>query len=210
MLPRLRRTPVITFLCRPEDYEAIPEPKRAIRATPATPGGCSSPLLGATATGWILPLAVSVRLAIKDGGRTIGAVPPADRSIVSRQGAQTNADSPQGSRTPYLFYNHWRIVTPPGWSCLFLPALYPPGQPFECVAGIVDTDSYAGHIHLPFFATAPDGEYTIERGTPLVRIVPFRRADAALDSEVRAEPAGAVPDRGRSAGDLFAAAGCWQ
>ena len=55
------------------------------------------------------------------------------------------------------------------------------------MAGIVDTDSYSAHIHFPFFATAPDGLHVVEKGTPLVQVIPFRRADAAVTAEIRAE-----------------------
>ena len=54
-------------------------------------------------------------------------------------------------------------------------------------AGVVDTDTYTALIHLPFFATGPDGVHVIERGTPLVQVIPFRRADAALEGVIRAE-----------------------
>ena len=62
-----------------------------------------------------------------------------------------------------------------------------PNGVFEAVAGVVDTDTYSAHIHFPFFPIGPDGVHIIEKGTPLVQIFPFRRADAAIESEVRAE-----------------------
>jgi hypothetical protein len=55
------------------------------------------------------------------------------------------------------------------------------------VAGIVDTDTYHAHIHYPFFATAPDGLYTIEKGTPLVQVIPIRRDGPSIKAEIRAE-----------------------
>lgn len=42
------------------------------------------------------------------------------------------------------------------------------------------------NIHFPFFATAADGVHVIEKGTPLVQIIPFRR-DAAIKADIRAE-----------------------
>ena len=52
---------------------------------------------------------------------------------------------------------------------------------------MVDTDQYLSPIHFPFFATAEDGLYVIEKGTPLVQVIPFRRDDTALTAEIRAE-----------------------
>jgi hypothetical protein len=51
----------------------------------------------------------------------------------------------------------------------------------------VDTDAYTAPVNLPFIATAPDGVYTLPKGTPLAQIVPFRRADVALRHVIRAE-----------------------
>ena len=83
-----------------------------------------------------------------------------------------------------------QLLVDPHAAGLELPvraAAQPPGQPFECVAGIVDTDTYSAHIHFPFFATAPDGLYTVEKGTPLVQVIPLRRDGSALKAEIRAK-----------------------
>jgi hypothetical protein len=57
----------------------------------------------------------------------------------------------------------------------------------EILSGLVDTDSYRSPVNFPFVAIAPDGVYTIKKGTPLVQVIPFRRADAALAGSIRAE-----------------------
>jgi len=64
-------------------------------------------------------------------------------------------------------------------------------------AGIVDTDEYNALINFPFFATAPDGFYTLAKGTPLVHVIPFRRTDLQLAGEVRAETAEEAAQRQR-------------
>jgi hypothetical protein len=200
--------PVITFRCRPEDFGVIapPEPAKALlpdwfRRLPAVDPAQLSvddngltakrcmPFFDALATGWILPLAATVRLQITDGGQTVHAGWEFDRTMVSNHAPPQVAGHPMQPRPPCKFHNHWTIETAPGWSCLFLPPLNRPHPVFECVAGIVDTDSYASPVHLPFFATGPDGLHVLERGTPLVQVIPFRRADAALPGVVRAETA---------------------
>ena len=79
-------------------------------------------------------------------------------------------------------------------------------RPRASAQGIVDTDEYPSLIHFPFFATAPDGFYTLEKGTPLVQVIPFRRDDLQLPGTVRAETADEAAERQRilratSAGD---------
>ncbi|QIA23326.1 DUF6065 family protein [Mesorhizobium sp. AA22] len=209
-----KTTRSIRFVCRPEDYGVIAPPVAAKTVLPdwfrklpavdsqqasATNNGLTvkrcMPFLDAMTTGWILPLAATVRLEVKDGGRVVDAGWEFDRVMVSNHGAHQVAGNPKEPAPPCKFHNYWSIRTPPGWSCLFLPPLNRPAQPFECVAGIVDTDRYAADIHFPFFATAPDGLYVIEKGTPLVQVIPVRREGAALKAEIRAETGAEATER---------------
>ncbi len=215
MLSLLRRpAPAIKFVCEPRDLGVIAEPKPAKTVLPdwfrklppvdkaqqavadngLTVKRCM-PFFDAMATGWLLPLAATVRLEIKDDGATVDAGWEFDRVMVSNHGAHQVAGNPKEPRPPCKFHNYWSIRTLPGWSCLFLPPLNRIQQPFECVSGLVDTDSYPAHIHFPFFATAPDGLYVIEKGTPLVQVIPFRRADIAIEAEIGAESNQEATDR---------------
>ncbi|AJD45116.1 hypothetical protein C9413_13150 [Rhizobium sp. SEMIA 4085] len=196
----------IHFLCQPEDLEVIAPPVPAKSVLPewyrklpvvdakhqsTTDSGLTikrcMPFLDAMMTGWILPLAATVRLEIKEDGRSVEAGWEFDRVMVSNHGVHQVAGNPKEPGPPCKFHNYWSIRTPPGWSCLFVPPLNRPAQPFECVAGIVDTDTYTAHIHFPFFATAPDGLYVIEKGTPLVQVIPIHRNRAAINAEIRRE-----------------------
>lgn len=198
----------IKFLCRPEDEGVIAPPVLAktvlpewFRKLPAvdktqvttannglTVKRCM-PFLDAMMSGWLLTLGATVRLEIRDGGRTVNAGWEFDRVMVSNHGAHQVAGNPKEPAPPCKFHNYWSIRTAPGWSCLFVPPLNRSGQPFECVTGVVDTDSYIADIHFPFFATAPDGIHTIEKGTPLVQVIPLRRDDLAAECETRAQTA---------------------
>ncbi|HTV68263.1 MAG TPA: hypothetical protein VMF90_06970 [Rhizobiaceae bacterium] len=194
----------IRFLCSAEDDGVIapPVPAKSVlpewfRKLPAVDRSAESvtnngltvkrcmPFLDAMMTGYLLPIAATVRLDIRDGGRTVETGWEFDKKMVSNHGPHQVAGNPKEPAPPCKFHNYWSIRTAPGWSCLFVPPLNRPAQPFECVAGIVDTDAYSAHIHFPFFAAAPDGVYTVERGTPLVQIIPFYRDEAKAD--IRAE-----------------------
>jgi hypothetical protein len=201
-----RRKPMIEFLCRKEDEGVLAPPVPAREAMPGwfkrlppvdkahlTPRNNAltvkrcMPFFDALAAGWILPLAASVRLEIRDGGRTVDAGWDFDRVMVSNHNAHQVAGNPREPRPPCKFHNYWTIRTPGGWSCLFLPPLNRPNPVVEVVAGIVDTDRYASLIHFPFFAIGRDGVHTLEKGTPLVQVIPFRRADAALPGSIKVE-----------------------
>ena len=79
----------------------------------------------------------------------------------------------------HKFINPWKIKTPPGYSCLFLPVLNNNDSRFEIIPGIVDTDSFPLEINFPFILNgykykAPI-EFIIKKGTPIVQVFPFKR-----------------------------------
>ncbi|MBY5583897.1 DUF6065 family protein [Rhizobium leguminosarum] len=198
--------PRLTFLCRKEDEGVIPAPVRAKTALPdwfrrlpavdeahvssnnsgLTVKRCM-PFLDAMATGWVIGLAASVRMEISDKGKTVDCGWDFDRTLVSNHASHQVAGNPREPLPPRKFHNYWTIRTPPGWSCLFVPPLNRPNGVFEVVAGVVDTDTYQSEIHFPFFATGEDGLHVLERGTPIVQVIPFRRDASDLDADIRTE-----------------------
>lgn len=206
--------PIIRFICDAEDEGVIPPPQPALtalpdwfrRLPPVTPGQQSvtdtgltvkrcMPFLDAMMAGWIIPLAATVKMEIADDGATVNTGWQFDRTLVSNHGAHQVAGNPHGARPPNKFHNFWTIRTAPGWSCLFVPPLNRPHPAFECFAGLVDTDAYAAPIHFPFVATGEDGFHVIERGTPLVQVIPFRRE--SLTVEIGAETEADADERRR-------------
>lgn len=198
--------PKITFLCRKEDEGIIPVPVRAKTALPdwfrklppVTEARISThdsgltvkrcmPFLDAMATGWVIGLAATVRMEILDKGQTVNCGWDFDRTLVSNHAGHQVAGNPREPLPPCKFHNYWTIRTSPGWSCLFVPPLNRPNGVFEVVAGVVDTDTYQSEIHFPFFATGEDGLHVLERGMPIVQIIPFRRDTADLDGDIRSE-----------------------
>jgi Family of unknown function (DUF6065) len=176
-------------MCQPGWFKRLPGLDRAKLS--ATNNGLTVkrcvPFLDAISIGWIIPLAATVRLEISDNGREVIAGWEFDREMVSNHGAYQAAGNPYEPRPMMKFHNPWTIRTPNGWSCLFVPPLNRSNPTFECLAGIVDTDTYTSLIHFPFFATGEDGIYVVEKGTPLVQVIPFRRADTMLEGLVRVE-----------------------
>jgi hypothetical protein len=80
----------------------------------------------------------------------------------------------------YKIINPWVIKTPPGYSCLFVPPLNNSDDRFSIIPGIVDTDKVKTHINFPIIINGdkyPTLQTTIEKGTPYVQIIPFKRDD---------------------------------
>ena len=145
------------------------------------------PFLDALGTGWIIPLAATVRLEVSDDGKHVDAGWEFDRTMVSNHSAFQVAGNPYEPRPPMKFHNYWTVRTAPGWSSLFVPALNRPNGIVELLSGVVDTDAFETPVNFPFVATAADGVHVLPKGTPLVQVIPFRRDDAAIRGEVRAE-----------------------
>ena len=57
----------------------------------------------------------------------------------------------------------------------------------EVLSGVVDTDRFTNEINFPFVAVAEDGVHVLEQGTPLIQVIPFRRADPGARAGVRGE-----------------------
>lgn len=196
----------IKFLCAPEDYDVIARPVPAKTVLPewfrklppvdkdhlhALDSGQTikrcMPFLDAMTTGWIIPLAASVRIEISDEGKNVNYGWDFHKTMTSNHSTYQIAGSPALPRPPCKFHNYWNIVTPKGWSCLFLPPINRKQPVFEVFSGVVDTDSYTALIHFPFVATGADGKYSIEKGTPMVQVIPFRRDVFELDATIRSE-----------------------
>jgi Family of unknown function (DUF6065) len=225
----IRRSPRLKFLCDPADKDviaapipaksvlpdwfrklpAVDETKHGMNDTGLTIKRCM-PFLDAMTTGWIIPLAATVRMEIRDNGAEMAAGWEFDRVMVSNHGMHQVKGNPWGHRPPRKFHNYWTIVTPPGWSCLFINPMNRPNGLFEIVAGIVDTDSYPTLINFPFFATGPDGLHVIEKGTPLVQVIPFRRDDTEIATEIRAETKDEAEDRIRTGRKVTASSGWYR
>jgi hypothetical protein len=78
----------------------------------------------------------------------------------------------------YKIYNPWRIKTPKGYSCLFIPPLNNTDDRFSIIPGIVDTDSFCNEINFPIVINGdkyPVLKDTFKRGIPYVQIIPFKR-----------------------------------
>lgn len=91
---------------------------------------------------------------------------------------------------PLKFCNLWGIRTPVGYSCLFTPTLNDDtllNKGIFMLSGIVDTDTYNAPVNFPFIFLAPlNTEILIEKGTPLIQVIPFKRepwtSEVILDS----------------------------
>jgi hypothetical protein len=90
----------------------------------------------------------------------------------------------------YKIVNPWKIKTPKGYSCLFVPPLNNADDRFSIIPGIVDTDTFPNEINFPIVLNGdkyPVLETTIKKGTPYVQIIPFKRDQWKMSFKARTE-----------------------
>jgi hypothetical protein len=88
----------------------------------------------------------------------------------------------------YKILNPWKIKTPKGYSCLFVPPLNNSDDRFSIIPGIVDTDTFPNEINFPIIINGdkyPVLETTIKKGTPYVQIIPFKRDSWRMITKTR-------------------------
>ena len=161
--------------------------------------GCM-PFLDALTSGYILrmPQDLAIRHNVKDDeGKPIAAhLSAASLSgmFANVKGLNINNDSIQthdpsqlgkcpfhekNKNLPYhKILNPWRIKTPPGYSCLFMPIQNNQDDRFYPITGIVDTDTFISEINFPIVINGdkyPVLDTVIKKGTPYVQIIPFKR-----------------------------------
>lgn len=82
---------------------------------------------------------------------------------------------PEGySAVPWKWRNFWLFETPKGYSSVFFHPLNQSHLPFLTLSGVVDTDKHDISVNFPFFLRK-DWTGTIERGTPIAQLLPFKR-----------------------------------
>lgn len=100
---------------------------------------------------------------------------------------QTGSECPVAKQKPrescYLkLLNPWVFRTAPGWSCLFLPTLWEPNDKYEVLGAVVHTDYYPNANVVMNILT--NDSFTIEEGTIMQHVIPFKRDASILDTEV--------------------------
>ena len=77
------------------------------------------------------------------------------------------------------FMNPWQIVTPPGYSCLFIKPFYHFEDRFEIMPAIVNTDLFDATVNFPALVRSENcrDQFVLEMGYPLVLVIPVKRTD---------------------------------
>lgn len=202
------RTPVIEFLCdaryvdvapppfpagqgMPEWYKRIPpfsKTQRDSHGRKAMNAKKCMPMIDAMTLGFIIPLAMDQQITSNhDCSKvTIGPTSTEFDKMVEFHGVeQVGGKSSIFKSDPIKFINPWVIKTAPGWSSFFTPCINHLEDRFVCLSGMVDTDKYPKQVNFPGVWLKPNSDDFLPAGTPLVTVIPIKRADIVTKFNVR-------------------------
>jgi hypothetical protein len=163
--------------------EALPDWYKNLAGSVQLPGAGGTlhtakhcpPFLDAMTSGYIIPLCGDVNLGMDEQGGLTFDCPNGDVGIETHHPEQLRG-GPWGDAPVIKFLNPWIIVTPPGYSTLFVAPLNQELMPLRILAGVVDTDAFYSQVHLPAVCLMARGSTCgLKRGTPLVQVIPFKR-----------------------------------
>ena len=134
------------------------------------------PLLDSLSAGYIIPLWADVMVEQNERSSELYWKTQAD--LFSLHGESTkNIPTPEGyNNLVYKYHNCWIPQTPKGYSCLIVSPLGYNNLPFHAIPAIVDTDSSTLELAFPLWVKT-GFEGVVEKGTPMVQIIPFKRDD---------------------------------
>jgi hypothetical protein len=156
--------------------DSIPNMSTAVEGT-RTSGTIKrcKPVLDSLSAGYLIKSPVDINVRKLDDGQTWYEWPgrqPLDWHPPRQAPGYPNQESRESNIPKFL--SPWGIITPPGYSCLFVSPVHRK-LPFHTMEGVVDTDGYHFPVAFPF--TFKDDNFTglIEAGTPIVQVIPFKR-----------------------------------
>lgn len=144
------------------------------------------PLLDGITAGYIVPLWADMLVTQEEFPRLKWAT---DQDVCDVWPLHQSAgyEIPDGfSSLVFKYLHNWIIETPKGWSCLITHPIGFNNLPFRTLSGVVDTDKLKTEINSPF-VIRKDFEGIIEKGTPMFQIIPIKRDNWQMETELMAE-----------------------
>jgi hypothetical protein len=154
--------------------------KTGVASSNLTLKGCS-PFLDALTSGYIFELPFDIEFR-KDSQKGINIRWATNINLIGQHGPDQAPGLPEpfnGMPGLLKWRPGWRVVTPPGYSCLFTHPINRHDLPFRTFSGVVDTDMYKLGVEFPFQLLDSINEdiFILEKGTPICQVIPFKRED---------------------------------
>ena len=133
-----------------------------------------TPMLDALCFGYIIPLWADVQVTFENGYQVLKwrVTEP-----VFKDHSADGVEKPEGyGNQAFKFINKWLPELPKGYSLFVTSPIGYPNSPFKALSAIIDYDK-SNHPLFPPVFLKNDFEGIVEKGTPMVQIIPFKRDD---------------------------------
>jgi hypothetical protein len=134
------------------------------------------PLLDGMSSGYIIPLWTDVMVEIESNLPLIFWKTKNDVFQQHGQSSQEIVPPPGYTNIVYKYLNCWIPQTPKGYSCLITSPIGHHDLAFKAIPAIIDTDKSTLELVFPMWVKK-DFEGIVEKGTPMIQIIPFKRDD---------------------------------
>ena len=134
------------------------------------------PLLDGLSAGYIVPLWTDVMVEQNNDFPVLYWKTQKDVFSLHGESSEQIVPPTGYSNIVYKYSNCWIPQTPRGYSCLIVSPLGYGDLPFKAVSAIVDTDKSTLELVFPVWVKT-GFEGIVEKGTPMVQIIPFKRDD---------------------------------
>jgi hypothetical protein len=133
-----------------------------------------TPMLDALCFGYIIPLWADVQVGFENGSQFIKW--RVTEPVFEGHNAY-GVEKPEGyGNQAFKFMNKWLPKLPKGYSLFITSPIGYPNSPFKALSGIIDYDK-SNHPLLPPVFLKNDFEGILEKGTPMIQMIPFKRND---------------------------------
>jgi len=130
-----------------------------------------TPMLDALCFGYIIPLWADVQVTFENGFQSINW--RMSQNVFENHGGE-GIEKPEGYNQVFKFINNWVPKLPKGYSLFITSPIGYPNNPFKAISGVIDYDKSNHPLLAPMFLKS-DFEGIVEKGTPMIQIIPFKR-----------------------------------
>lgn len=133
-----------------------------------------TPMLDALTSGYIVPLWTDVLVSVENNIPSISW--KTQTQVFGMHGTDTKKMDPPPGYSGFVFkyISTWQPITPPGYSSLIVAPFGYKNLPLQTISAVIDTDKSTADFSVPMWIK-DNFEGIIEKETPLVQIIPFKR-----------------------------------
>jgi antitoxin (DNA-binding transcriptional repressor) of toxin-antitoxin stability system len=142
--------------------------------TNASPRKCV-PMFDAFNSGYIIPLWSDVQVNSTSDNVLINWRVKEPVFTTHGDMAKLIGTPPGYKKQVFKYGSGYHIYLPKGYSMLVLPPLGYRGLPFQAIPAVIDADKSTLGLEFPVWVKEGMDEEIVEKGTPIVQIIPFKR-----------------------------------